>query len=325
VCCVNSATYYSNGPDSTDGKSSVPCLSADIFKHNEKTTDISYLGVTNPRDMFVKDNHKAIFSGNSYCTEDAQCRIPGINILDDAICYKSSPTALGQCNLGSEYYNSWVFMRISDASRPVYGLRIDYNVIIAPYTSTGYLHAFIHSNNKWKSVGYWSGSGTKIFKPDPNWAWDNVDAVLIGYNHPTLSGSAEVDYLGLLNKGDVPYCTEKPTSTTENYYYGVVDDGKKCYWGVGCPVSGTGWTMKTQYPDGTAISNNPSLNVGAVGECSCGTGECGRGYCKKVLDGTKFACYSGVACANGGWRYQNLRVCDSSVQTEDECTSQGCF
>ena len=113
------------------------------------------------------------------------------------------------------------------------------------------------------------------------WVWDNVKRIRIEGEAGLL-----IDYIGLLSAEGVPYCSYGDAPTNR-----IVNDGTTCFWNLDCAdFNKNGW-------DG-----EEDTTVGAVGECDCSSGTCGRGYCEYPLGNGKSICYHFVECAHGGWR-----------------------
>jgi len=313
ICCVSGKDEHSSGPGN------VPCLSTDTRNDHKLTIDFYYSGyVQNPKNFYdslsYMDSDHVVHDFYTYFEHQA----PGSK--DDCYGGASAPQPLQDLkkyvnwvdspwgknckfNGSSEedyvvyYGKSWIFLRItpSGESRPVYGIASSF------YTYTGnFINVLLHKKTgEWIHIGSISdATGGEIIRPSGKWAWDDIDSILLGFGQG--SGVGYLYHLELLTKGgnDIPFCTEG----NDNQYYRTVDDGKKCYWGVDCPTSGTGWTGKESYSVG------PFLEYG----CDCSSGTCGNGYCK-----TGNFCYSDVKCINGGWN-GTLTKCTGT------CTSTGC-
>jgi len=204
------------------------------------------------------------------------------------------------------YSKSWIFIRLAQpgSSRPIYGIE---GVARSPYAER-YEILLHNKGGEWIHAGSILGSDYYVnerLRPS-GWSWDNVDAMLIGFWNPGSAG--QLHYLGLLTKGsNVTFCKDG----SANEYYRTVDDGKKCYWGVDCPTSGTGWTGKLSKGVGPFKYTDDSVDVN-IGGCDCSSGDCDKGYCKSGN-----FCYSDVKCMNGGWN-GTLTKCTGT------CSSTGC-
>jgi len=310
VCCLDDKNYYCNGPgcDEDTGESNVPCFSTDTITTNARTEDIWYGGsnpgvfpwqtiwwVENPRNVLVDDTHEAKFIGFKNCdSDDCTGGSGGPSLLSSAWCEQMDVHK--KCKLLSNVrgYFSWEFIKISSGSRPVYGIMIKIRGCGGKCPGSEwdiYLH---EKDGNWFNItkdddvySYDSINSKEIYlRPENEWAWENIDAMLIGF---IQSDFGYVDYVGLLTKGaDIPYCTDGTGD-----YNRVVDDGKKCFWGVDCE---TGETDVTGFN-----SDGVSDGVGPLKEykCDCSSGTCGEGYCHDTIHGID---YSNVRCAHGGWR-----------------------
>lgn len=287
LCCKSDSNEYSNGPG-------ISCLSPDTNTYNDRTINWWYGGVDNSRNVLVKDYTYATFKYRE-CSNNEDCRggSGAPNSLSSATCNIITK----RCKLSDSLptYTSWLYIRISETSRPIYGLvlrGLNDNIC-------GEFLVFLHNESKgWFNIGGGDLNQWKWFYPSGKWSWDGIDSLLIvqaddcsWVNPPGYKPYFSLDYIGLLTKDGPPLRTPFCTEGNENDYYRIVDDGKTCYWNLNCPTSGGGWT--TDKP--------ASTGVGAFGECDCLSGTCGEGYCEKEYGGNKF-CYYNVQCANGGWR-----------------------
>ena len=211
-------------------------------------------------------------------------------------------------------YTSWLYIKISESSRPVYGLVLrGLNDAIC-----GNFLVFLHNSTNWFNIGGGYLNQWKWFYPSGKWSWDGIDSLLIvqaddcsWVNPPGYKPYFSLDYIGLLTKDSSPSRTPFCTEGDETDYHRTVDDGKTCYWNLNCPASGGGWT--TDSP--------ASTGVGAFSECNCNPAvnsgaHCDEGYCKL---GEKL-CYYNVTCKHGGWS-GSYDVCADPMQS---CTSSGC-
>ncbi len=325
LCCVSGQDYYSPGP------SDAPCLSPDDNTHHDKTDVFSYMGpdtygdfgrVLNPRNILVMDERYAEFRPYALpgCVSDLDCdgflRWGVRPDLLDGVAKCDVPPASGYCYLTDvplNYYGIWLFFRISPDYRPVYGLQIRYKGCGGDGDWVG-LNIFMHDSNGWflaHQQGTSDDDSLTTFNVRPSeWAWNNVDAVMLAIDRFSQRQCIDIDYVGLLSPGNVPYCTYGTGD-----YNRVVDNGKKCYWDLDCPPAGSGWTT----------SKPVSSGVGpfAVGGGTCGCDNpgvtCGRGYCNfSYSSPSKELCYHNVACKNGGWS-GDWKICGPS----ENCGSDG--
>jgi hypothetical protein len=315
VCCIyDSADLYSPGPENGPA-----CLSPDTNTHNYRTINWwyggkdchmlgcwagEYWGVENTRNVLVQDSEYAKFKYDE-CEDDDDCtgRSGGANppsSLSSAKCINK------RCKLSDSLptYTSWLYIRISETSRPVYGVAVR-GIYTGP---CGEFHVFLHDNSGWFDIGgahlnqwIWlraSDSG--------KWSWENIDSMLLVQAdncHPKWE--VHIDYVGLLTKdGRTTFCTDGTGD-----YNRVVDDGKTCYWGLDCPITNSkGWKWKE-----TAFIG-PLKDKG----CDCSSGTCGNGYCEFSVEGERF-CYYDVKCMHGGWN-GILEKCDAGKT----CRYDGC-
>ncbi len=329
ICCVYDKDYYSNGPESdVDGKSSVPCFTTDTetWDQNLKSEDFWFWGyIDNPRNILTQ-YHSYTYLEWEDCgsVEDCYGGSDAPSALQDLSSQNLECTS-GHCSVETTngipnvyQYNSWIFIRISPESRPVYGVYGSPNFGDCPGSS---LRIFLH-----KKTGEWIYAGTIMdnnFIRPSGWAWTNIDSMLIGL-WGGIHSCTHLYYVGLLTRGeDDPFCLDRPDNVDSDYdYYRIVDDGKTCYWGVDCPY----WSP--DYNDGWKAYGGKSTGVGPLkeNECSCSGGNCGRGWCEKTVGDNRF-CYYEVACANGGWRNglldeRKMEKCDSGEQCRSSL--EGC-
>jgi hypothetical protein len=247
------------------------CLSPDTNTNNEQNNYFKWDHTANARNVLVKDGYSA----------EIKC-------------------------------SDWLEIKISDTGRPVYGIKI----IAKGYS--WWFHLYIqNSTGNWITVKKW-----EVINPDPyqefnyipsQWAWNDIIRIKIVPNTPEGCGditTLDVDYIGLLTKGGIPYCTEG----NANDYYRTVDDGKNCYWGLDCPIENSGgWEWEP--PKSTVIG--PLTDVG----CDCSSGSCGNGYCEFKDINKETFCYYGVRCMHGGWNSPpgNVVKCDPG-----KCRYNGC-
>ena len=295
VCCLDDNDNFCNGPgcDSDSGESDVPCLTTDIRTDENPTQDFWWRRVDNARNVLVSDDREAKFIGYTNCNNnnDRCTGGPGGPVqLSSAWCDGSV------CKVVDDWgYYGWEFIRISDESRPVYGVMIKIRACEGGGCGWSMWNIYLHEKNgNWFNITknyevYSDNPSTSIEiykKPENGWSWENIDAMLIGF---VGEDDGYVDYIGLLTKdGSTPYCTEGTGD-----YNRVVDDGKRCYWGVDCE---TGETDLTGFN-----FNGVSDGIGPLYEfkCDCSSGTCGEGYCHDAEHGID---YSNVRCAHGGWR-----------------------
>jgi hypothetical protein len=356
ICCKSGdVNEYSSGP------TSVPCLSPDTDITSGGAHKNNYIlwrggNLNGARNVLVKDD---IASGGDsdesklgyyawftqdYCNGDngycnGKKELTGFTGLQGGKCVSANNGYTGNkwfCNLSASLplYSSWLYIKISDTKRPVYGIQIK---AYGKAECHGFAEAttdppqydvkvgfFLHNSTGWFEIKSFDlyiepiTHVTKNIRPSGQFAWDDIDAILIvnegayvyccGINplDPCHWEDHEfyIDYVGLLTKGaDIPYCTEGNT----NDYYRTVNDGKNCYWGLDCPIENSeGWEWEP--PKSTFIG--PLSDVG----CDCSGGSCGNGYCEK----DRF-CYYNVTCMNGGWN-GNIDKCEVG----ETCKYDGC-
>jgi len=335
ICCLYNSDYYDNGPDD------VPCFTTDTY-----TTDygsngffwsntLTWVGrVNNPRDLLVLDSNYARLENYQTCRTDSDCGcgwgpiLPDLPVKDcDGIEQETilttecdediySPT-YSYCVFSgtNEAFLAWMYIRINPygSYRPIYGLDIYYKGCMQSAEIRNVdLNIYVHNSAGWSykytlQTTNQAGGATRITPGSSQWTWDEADGILIGLAQGTEEGCIDIDYIGLLTTdGATPYCTDG-----DSMFNRVVDNGVRCYWDTNCN-SGGGWG-----------NYKLSEGVGAVSECSCTDGSCGRGYCEKIAGGRNF-CYYEVECANGGWRNTAIDICDLGNPSRDECTFQGC-
>ena len=347
LCCINNNDGYSSGPDAQ-------IIDCDDFTTKEEcesygcSWEIDYCDII---DCYFKCTGGA----KAIRTSPAPCLSPDFNTHNDQNEYFQWDSVDDARNVlvreldGNErvatiHNGGWLMSKISDTSRPVYGIILHVlketdgcqpvveNACVfdwAPMKSTGTGQIFLHNPSGWFKISEFTltvrsneneKKRTLILTPSGKWAWENIDAIKIvnvnsfvccspwtnpGLKYPR-SSSIKVNYIGLLTKdGTTPFCTEGSGD-----YNRIVDNGKTCYWGLDCEASGEGWIYPPEYR---------STKTGFAGECDCSSGTCGLGYCEKEIDGVKY-CFSGVRCMNGGWRWENFERCDPG----EVCTWEGC-
>ncbi len=366
VCCISGdETYYSNGPG-------IPCFSEDNLNELKVTKNFWWGGyncnifgcwftVREAKNILVKDDKYAVFENDWPGSKD-ECRgIGGPNpsnppehLSSATLTTISTPTGNhNACKLSDNLppYSTWMYIRISATSRPVYGVIISiyldpqdchfYPPSVTTRSKITYsnFHLFLHSQSGWFKAGTISISAenktNKTIKILPDeFAWKNIDAILIAHAHtydlrqcerssgfpgvPPLpyteieDVNAYIDYVGLLTADkERPFCTEGRVGEEQTPYHRVVNDASTCYWGVDCPLSRNGWKYK-----------GVTSYTGFLEECRCRSGEsetCGYGYCEREVGGNKF-CFSRVRCASGGWTFLNFEKCGP----EQVCTREGC-
>ena len=205
------------------------------------------------------------------------------------------------------YYSSWLYIKISETSRPVYGLLITKENSYPPLY--GYYEVFLHkkSENRWIHIEgdeqTFGGERRIIFRPS-GWAWSDIDAILITYEDDQSEGP--LNYVALLTTseewdermdGPISFCMEG-VDQNSNDYFRIVDNGITCYWNLSCPHAGYGWKY-----------SRPTTVTGILGECKCSSGDCGLGYCERTTSWGKRYCIYGVRCMNGGWRFEGIKEC----------------
>ncbi|MEM5790443.1 MAG: hypothetical protein QXP77_00065 [Candidatus Aenigmatarchaeota archaeon] len=360
LCCISgNNTYYSNGP-STE----IPCLSLDNLKENSVNRNFwwggyncdwfsCWLTVGNAKNILINDGLTATFQ-NDWPGSVEECRgIGGPNpsnppqsLSSAQLTSISTPTGNhNACQLteSSPPYSTWIYIKISETSRPIYGLIVsihlnnkmcdisDFPYLFTANTTTySKFHIFLHNSSGWFNVTTFeviaNESMDKIINitPQNEFAWKDIDSILIGHGHTynkrrcffVVSGlgavysdkiddvDAYIDYVGLLTADKkTPYCTDG-----SGRFNRIVNDAKVCYWGLDCPIAGNGWSYKGK-----------STYTGIFGECDCFSGTCGLGYCERVIDGNRF-CFSGIKCMNGGWVFENFEKCG----VLETCTWKGC-
>jgi len=356
VCAIlDNKIYYSPGP------AGVPCLSPDTDSDNGGKTKNKYIvwrggNLDGARNVLVQDDtgsgdqqgqkqgYYARFT-QDYCNNDKDCNgtndVSGFTGLSGAKC-KESNSKVGLrkfCELsGLPPYSSWLYIKISDTPRPVYGIHIKEFIKDCPGMWHDYVvdtGIFLHSINGWfeavDHVPIWcnpnEGRAEKNFRPPAGqWAWSDIDAMLIvnkgAYKQYTdwlgnkNWGDWEfyIDYVGLLTKGaDIPYCTEG----NANDYYRTVDDGKTCYWELNCPqTNSNGWNWNP----GSSSIIGPLSGINGVG-CDCNKdGSCGKGYCQfNDMKGDRY-CYYNVTCMTAGWNGK-IDKCNPG----ETCRDNGCM
>jgi hypothetical protein len=304
VCCIYDSDSYSSGPK--DGPS---CLSPDTNTHNDRTRNLWYIGVDNARNILVQDRKYATFkyddcNSNDDCTGKSGGNNPP-SLLSSALCEKN------RCKLSDSLptYTSWLYIRISETSRPVYGIALRGENV----GGCGGFSVFLHDNNGWFNLGNAYLNQWIRFTSSAKWSYDNVDSVLIAKNdncNPRFTSS--IDYIGLLTKDEMtPFCNYGAGTVTRGNpdYNRTVDDGKSCYWGLDCPrTNSRGWQWKER---STFIG--PLSDVG----CDCSSGSCGNGFCEFSIEGETF-CYYDVKCIYGGWN-ANLVKCEPGKCKYDGC------
>lgn len=327
ICCINNnLLLYSNGPDTFNFQT--PCLSVDILKADQLTNNWIHRGVLYAKNVLVDDRFGldeipvsfAIFY-NTYPSSKLDCTAENIlnhpEELKDATTVEID-TPVGKrnaCSLSSSLppYLSWLFIRVSESPRPIYGIYLN-GLCIDPHghPASGGLVILLHNSSGWFLAGigniftdgYFECTSTKLLPS--NFAWE-ADALLIGslgaYG-ANQDRELELDYIGLLTVDkETPFCTDDSGN-----YNRLVNDAKTCYWGLECSTSGNGWKYKGK-----------SIWTGFLSECDCSSGTCGYGYYEKIIDGNKF-CFSGIECKNGGWTFKSFQKCDSN----QKCTWKGC-
>ncbi|MEM5854593.1 MAG: hypothetical protein QW228_09575, partial [Candidatus Aenigmatarchaeota archaeon] len=355
VCCISeNDTYYSNGPG-------IPCFSLDNLKEFALTKNFWWGGykceyiypspkcdftVYNTKNILVEDGMYAIFE-NDWPASENECR--GIGFP-----YPSNPpedlgsaqlttisTPLGNhnaCKLSDDLppYSTWIYVKISEISRPVYGVIVSiyvnelncdwwlFPVLTLQSSTYSKFHIFLHNSSGWINAGTFEVeannsevSKTITITPQNEFAWKNIDAILIAHAYTYSSRlclqftlpyveekyvNGYIDYVGLLTADrSTPFCTDGPGNFNR-----IVNDASTCYWGLDCPISGNGWV------------GNKTTATGFLGECNCSSGTCGYGYCEKEINGNRF-CFSGVKCMNGGWVFEKFEKCEAG-----NCTAEGC-
>jgi len=265
---------------------------------------------------------------SAVCVDGTDAGFPGYRVC------KLSPSF----STANDWYTSWQYINVSEDSRPVYGVQliVYYSIFCGPdlVGASANFDLYLHEKDgSWFKIDSLLVGGSlmscaeptsiewyEIFDitPDPSsqWSWSNIDALLIAFKNAdyltTSSFDAErpayVDYIGLLTKDseNTPFCTEGNT----NDYYRIVDDGKTCYWNLGCSLTGTGWWGSPTNGIGPFIDTKTKNVLGGFICDDCGT--CGDGYCKY-----NDYCYYDVKCTNGGWR-------GTLIECSGTCTAQGC-
>jgi len=278
----------------TTSTSPVPCLSPDTYTNKDQNEYFQWDGVDDARNVLVRE-------------------------LD------------GNERVATIHNGGWLMIKISDTSRPVYGVIL--HVLKekdgcdppgSPVISEGNGEILLHNSSGWFKVGEFTilvpiSEDKKrkefFFTPSGEWAWKDIDTIKIvntdswvrcsEWGHETHKDSSiKVNYIGLLTKdGTTPFCTEGSGD-----YHRVVDNGKICYWGLDCPRNGGyGWTYERTY-ESPEIHGGKSFATGILGECKCSSGDCGLGYCERTLDSKRYCIY-GVRCMNGGWRFEGIKEC----------------
>ena len=363
ICCISGEDYYSPGPPD------VPCLSPDTNTHNDENDYFKWKGVDNPRNVLVLDNDVGIecdpnnpqncfyvgernsyatFKWDVFCTKDSDCGLSDakcIEIPDDD--HPSDVKDKKACKLkgfdDDYWFTSWLYIRIVDEDRPVYGIKIVsrgdcplYNKVLSFVNEK--FELFLHKHGGgWIHVAspvFTDIIGeTKIFRPSDSWAWEGIDGILLAhkynyeswlqgpppYKSESRTSDSWIDYIGLLTKGaNISYCTDKPKGINDEskFFYRTVDNGVKCYWGLDCEdgKDQTGWSY-----DGTSEGIKPLQDMNNVCDCSDNDNQCGKGYCSFSLNEKQY-CYYGVKCAHGGWWPEGLQEC----KDDEVCTWKGC-
>jgi len=358
ICCIYDSDVYSPGP--TD----VSCLSPDTLTHNTGSNYFSWKGVSNARNVLVSDNHidwniatpvwerfsVATFNWNVFCGKDSDCNSPYFETECVEISDAGVPDQIKNnkaCKVkgldDNYWFTSWLYIKITDSSRPVYGIEIVSRPDLSLWNRKGSdgiwtdssqkFELFLHNNNGWFHVdspsfytsyaAYWNFKYLDVFRPSNAWSWEKVDAILLAnkYNFGERTDkwlnvnswldNSWIDYIGLLTKDSTKNTTFCTDGTGD--YNRVVDDGKNCYWGLNCPIKNSeGWEWEGK---STVIGPLTDTNVG----CDCTiSGSCGNGYCEKSV-GTDRFCYYGVKCMNGGWN-GNIDKCEVG----ETCKYDGC-
>jgi hypothetical protein len=231
--CFNTQGYYSSASNICCGKglstynpglTDAPCLSPDTITTNDQpsNSNIQWREVDDPRDVLVYEPNPATDSQAVFkrpdCGSDAECK-DTLGLID-AECgnFDSDTHHSGkECKIkgfpDTDWYTSWMLIKISDESRPVYGIQIipqdnlqgfyfgsvPYPPWIADNTQMNFtVFRHVKSGNwfKVKEIFYsgYSPPGCPpgkncpveyVFnlKPDGTWSWENTDALLIGYKY----------------------------------------------------------------------------------------------------------------------------------------------
>jgi hypothetical protein len=294
ICCTG-YDNHSSGPEK------VPCLSTDNRNDNTMTTDFYWSGyVQNPRNIYdpqsyIDSNH-VVQTWSAYFEDRRPDSIndcyggPGapqpLQDLKNYVQYVTDSPWGKACLFTPElaysmyYSKSWIFMRVAQTgdSRAIYGIE---GVPSGSYAERYEILLHKNKTGEWIHAGYIT-DGNERLRPS-GWSWNDIDSMLIGFwNHDSVG---YLYWLALLTKGsNVAFCTDG----SANEYYRTVDDGKKCYWGVDCPLSGSSWNY-----GGLSPGVGPFLESNL---CDCSSGSCGSGTCN-----TGHFCFSNVKCMNGGW------------------------
>jgi hypothetical protein len=254
----------------------VPCLSPDQFTDDTQNDYFTWTNVDNARNVLVKDG-----------------RVANIN-------------QYGQLTI-----------KISDVGRPVYGVKViaKKHYSCTPDCSAGnyecsfFVWLYNSTGLVYKSPQQCTNGGLSEFNFIPSdGVWKNVTTIV-------LDDLLEVDYVGLLTKGGIPYCTDGSGD-----YNRIAEDGKICYWDVNCPETGSGWTGKQSIEIGPIKGLDPGFDCNKGGTCGkgylefCRSGRSGEGWGVDKCDGSqdKKICFYNLDCKTGGWS-GNHKVCDSPL------------
>jgi hypothetical protein len=336
ICCKSDES--GNGLDTySPGLTDAPCLSPDTNTHNYQNSYFNWTNVDNPKNLLVSEsnieysypavfNHMDCNSDASKCKDltgyiDAECR--------EIVSYRPGMECIIKGQPDTNYYSSWLFIKISDSSRPVYGVKIKVGVVKAYDSKDASWDVYIHTKDgggkAWTKIGSPGASFNCVgvplcigyhfieanFKP-VGVAWQNVDALLIAFkrgyrlNPPDWSYTENgvVDYVGLLTNStdNIPYCTDGPGGASSPSTYRTVDNGKTCYWRVDCETySGNGWTGTDSKKMG------PFVSV-PICDCETDTNNCGDGVCGPVTLNEQNYRFDNVRCVYGGWMGNLVKI-----------------
>ncbi|MBL7169393.1 MAG: hypothetical protein ISS48_00035 [Candidatus Aenigmarchaeota archaeon] len=344
ICCeLGEEHIYNNGPDPE-----VPCFSTDDIPYTLDSfgklvfsDDFTawYVGRSGPsenlKNMLIywvdrefTDNYAVLYSDEPCKTGDCT----------HAVCQEHPTEEISYCYLPDveRYYSSYVFFKLTESGgRSVYGIKLVASSELVKGEQSVidvYLYKLGEGWILAKEViieGEEEG-GSRVAKefnirPD-GWSWDNVDSIMLGVSDKStkiglyyeLPLSVHIHYIGLLTKSedDIPFCTQKPDSAPDDDFYGVVDNGEKCYYNVECPSASTGWRVG-------GVSTLVSVDDKAVCDCE-ESGTCGRGYCQntKIVGGKSYKeCYYGVNCTNEGWIGERE---ERDCEDYELCSHKGC-
>jgi len=351
VCCIKDSNTYSPGP--TDA----PCLSPDTITTNDQpqNSNIQWREVDDPRDVLVYEPNptsvsQAVFKRPDCGSDVNNCK-DTLGLID-AVCgnFDSNTYHSGnECKIknfpDADWYTSWLLVKVSDDSRPVYGIKIiPQKNLNGFWFSVGASSFWVKDSAQMKftifrhkmgvgwfkvqEVDYSGGAppdcywpcpieNTINLKPDPAWSWENTDALLIGYKYGT--------YTKVNNLGDHISYTPNPTDGEIDYIGLLTKDNSNIPY---CTDGPNGATSPSTYRtvdngkmcywrvDCDTVSGNgwdaPNYYsyIGpfegtSICNCETDTNNCGDGVC--APDGINYR-FDNVRCVYGGWMGNLVKI-----------------